>query len=57
MRVGWQSPGGPASGGAALLQALHGSVAPPSFAPASPAHGTSTVQLQGCPMHDVVLES
>jgi len=57
MSDGWQRPGGPASGGAALLHAVQGSVAPPSPAPASPAHGTATVQLQGCPMHDVVLES
>jgi hypothetical protein len=43
--------------GASLLhQSMHGSAAS-SAAPASLVHGTSTCQLHGMPMHDVVLES
>ena len=36
---------------------MHGWPPPSSPAPPSPVHGTSTCQLHGMPMHDVVLES
>jgi hypothetical protein len=53
-----QNPAGDAPAGAAPLhQSMHGCPSPASVAPASAKHGTSTIQLHGLPMHEVVLAS